>query len=88
LVGRLEGREVRAFSDRASGDGNETVVRGFVGVFVNKTSRVDTSHLSVVQSGDFLEFTGVGVASVLRQEKWETIASEVLDLLVPARGGV
>lgn len=81
----LKSREISTLFDGGARDRDETVLASLLRVFVDKTTRVNTSHLSVVKSCDFLEFTRVGVAAVLGQEDGNTVSSEVLDLLIPAR---
>lgn len=82
-----EGLEVWKLTDRVTADLDETIVAVFLRVFIDKTTRVDTSHVSAVERGNLLEFAFIGVAAILGQEEGETIASEVLDLLIPARSG-
>lgn len=65
-------------------DLNKTVVAGFLGVFVDETTRVDAGHLLGVESLDLAEVTLVDVATVLRQEDGDAIVFEFLDFLVPA----
>ena len=85
LESSLESSKISTLSDGGSRDRDEAVIASLLRVFVNKTTRVDASHLSIVKSSDFLEFTCVGVAAVLRQEDGDTVSGEVLDFLVPAR---
>lgn len=73
--------------DTVIGDLDQTVVAALLRILVDETTGVDTGHLGGVKSLNLLELTGVGVATVLGKEQRKTVASEVLDLLVPARGG-
>lgn len=73
-----------------------------MGVLVDETTGVNRAHLGAVERGDFLPLAGVGVAAVLGKaevislirghyriylQDRKTVASEVLDLLIPAGGG-
>ena len=85
--GGLESIVVLEGGDVVAVDLNESVLVAAFGVLVGQTAGVDAGHLGGVQSGDFLPLAGVGVAAVLGEEEGETVAGEVLDLLVPAGGG-
>lgn len=64
----MERGEIWAFGDlsiRANGD--KSVFTAFFGVLVDETAGVDAGHFGVVEGGDFFEFTGVGVATILRK---------------------
>ena len=67
-------------------DLDQTVLARLLGVFIDQTTRVDTSHVRGVEGPDFLELALVGVAAVLGQEEGKSVSGEVLDLLVPSRG--
>lgn len=92
LEGSLQGVVVGQLLDGVAADLDQTVVAGLLGVLIDETTGVDTGHLGGVESADLLELTGVGVAAVFGKEERNTVAGEVLDLLVPAgnleRGGV
>ena len=62
VVGALGDRSVRV-------DGDQAVLAAFLRVLVNETARVDTGHLGIVESSNFLEFTGVDVATILGQAR-------------------
>lgn len=87
LESGLQSIEIRELLDVVAANLHQTVVAGLLGVLVHETTRVDSSHVGGVEGGDFLEFTLVGVAAVFGQEERKTVASEVLDLLIPARDG-
>jgi hypothetical protein len=68
--GGLQSSVVGALSDRSVRiDGDQAVLAAFLRVLINETARVDTGHLGVVESSNFLEFTGVGVATILGQAR-------------------
>lgn len=82
--GSLEGVVIGQLLDAVAADLDQAVVAGLLGVLVDQTTRVDAGHLGRVESTDLLELTGVGVAAVLGEEERDTVAGEVLHLLVPA----
>jgi len=92
LEGGLQGIVVGQVRHGIAADLDQAIVAGLLGVLVDEATRVDTGHLGGVQSADLLKLTGVGVAAVLGKEERDTVAGEVLDLLIPAgdleRGGV
>jgi hypothetical protein len=64
--GGLESGEVGTFGDGSIRvDGDEAVFAAFLRVLIDETSRIDAGHLGIVQRSNFLEFTGVGVATIL-----------------------
>jgi hypothetical protein len=68
--GGLESGEISSFGDRSIRvDGDEAVFATFLRVLINETTRVDAGHLRVVESSNFLEFTGVGIATILREAR-------------------
>lgn len=84
----MKSSEVLELGHAITIDFDESIVGRFLGVFIHETTRVDASHLSAVQSLDFLELSGVGIATVFGKEKRDPITSEVLDLLIPTRNSV
>ena len=87
LKSSLESVEVGEFLNIITVDLDQTVVAILLGVFVDKTTRVDTGHFGGVQGADFLPLTLVGVATVFGKEERQTVVLEHVDLLVPARLG-
>jgi len=67
LESSLEGGEISELSDGGAGNGDETIISLFLGVFVDETTRVHCGHVGAVKRGDFLELSGVQVATVLGQ---------------------
>lgn len=87
LKGGLESVKVGEFLEIVTVNLDQTVVAILLGVFVDKTTRVDTGHLGGVQSADLLPLALVGVAAVFGKEEGQTVVLEHVHLLVPARGG-
>lgn len=85
LESSLQGLVVGQLLDAVAVHLDQTVVAGLFGILVDETAGVDAGHLGGIESADFLELAGVGVAAILREEERNAVASEVLDLLIPAR---
>ena len=84
----LEVGEVVVGGNSRSRDGNETVVGALLGVLVDETTPVNTSHLGVVESRNLLELASSLVAAVFGKEEGQTVVAVGGNLLVPARDGV
>lgn len=87
LKSSLESVKVGEFFEIITVDLDQTVVAILLGVFVDKTTRVDTGHLGGVQGANFLPLALVGVATVFGKEERQTVVLEHVDLVVPARLG-
>lgn len=61
----LEIGKVVVGADRASTDSDEPILVALLRVLIDQATTVDTSHFCVIQSGDLLESTSVGVATIL-----------------------
>lgn len=59
--------EVRGLLDRVAVDLDKTVAAALLGVLVDKTARVDGSHLVAVERRHFLKLTLIGNAAIFRQ---------------------
>ena len=91
MEGGLERVEVGKLRHTVAADGDQTVhilgSRGtFLAVFVDKTARVDGSHLGAVESGNFFEFARGLDAAVFGEENGNRVVAERLHLLRPGGG--
>lgn len=84
LVGGLQTLEVLVWYDLAVLDLDQSITVGLESVLVGETTGVGDSHLWGVEGLDLVPFTGVGDATELGQEEWQTVVGVGLDLGRPA----